>query len=99
MDLKPEVEAFEKKLRYTAKTIGVENIFLNTVECEDESILIEVYCGKQGDPESRRLGFSFEKDGHSFYWHIAKKKPYFVEDGEIKDLDLEALLKRFYRKT
>jgi hypothetical protein len=98
MEQKTKVEEFEKKLRFAAKSIGIEHIESNAANCDDGSILIEVYCGKQGSPESRRLGFSFEEDGHTFYWYISKKKPFFVEDGPMEGLDIKALLKRFYKK-
>jgi hypothetical protein len=91
------VEVFKNELREYGREIDVD-MMIDSTESEDGSIVVEVYYGKQGALDSKRLGFVFDEDGHSFYYFISRQKPFFVEDGDMLGLDIRGLVHRFYKK-
>jgi hypothetical protein len=93
---------FEKLFLLECSKLNVKPMYSKPIICGDGSFMIEVYYGKQGAWNSKRLGFDFEPDGGNFFWYIGRgrfKHSDFRGDGHIEDLSLPRLLKLFYKEA
>ena len=96
-DQRPRAEAFRDDLH---KYVDEEKQEWShgLAESDDGSFCLELFYGKQGAKDSKRLGFVFDEDGHTYYYFISRKRPYILEDGPMEGLDVRDLVHRFYQK-
>src|SRR5208337_406508 len=81
-------QEFEKLFLMECSKLKVKPMYNGPSDCDDESAFIEVYYGKQGAWNSKRLGFDFEPTNENWFWYIGRshfRHTGFRGDGCIED--------------